>query len=106
MPDANTEATALNDLVRLALERADGNLDEAAIQLEAWARDRPAVREELTRGFLGQACYQAVVAASWYERRIRWTPAAGPAPASETATTLHEGDATGDPLVGSPVAQP
>src|SRR5690606_15982593 len=72
-------AMPVPELARLALERVDGNLDEAARLLEHWAGQRASVRDELTGGFLGQACYQAVVAASWYERRVHWTPATAPA---------------------------
>lgn len=66
----------VTELARLALERSDGNLDEAARMLGAWARDSARVRDELAAPLLAQACYQAVVAASWYERRKHWRPAA------------------------------
>lgn len=64
----------VTELARLALERAEGNLEEAARMLERWASERAELRDALTRPFLAQACYQAAVAASWYERRVRWRP--------------------------------
>lgn len=86
------------ELARRALEHADGSLEEAAKVLEQWARGRADIREALTGAFLGQACYQAVVAASWYERRVHWRPTGGVDTEHEAPNEGGcEGDFTEDP---------
>ena len=83
------------ELARVALERTEGNLDEAARMLERWAGDCAPLRDAITQPFLAQACYQAAVAASWYERRIRWKPA-GADRHHGVASTLAYGSALAD----------
>lgn len=89
----------MTELARLAVERAEGNLDEAARLLEGWAAERVRLRDALTRPFLTQACYQAVVAASWHERRVHWKP-----PGSAEAGAEEGSGATPEEILSAPSA--
>lgn len=94
--------TPVSELARLALDRGEGNLDEAARLLEKWAGEHTRLRDALTRPFLTQACYQAAVAASWHERRVHWKPPGG----TETGAEARAGIASEEEALSAPPSAP